>query len=118
MTLRILLGAIVIVFSQSAPIVGAEKAPSNPRSGDVYKEFVLHNSGDRAWRVPNPAATNPGARKFLPNPILELEIDDLDGAVRAEVLLDRWGGHLDTTNPAIRFNEHDWLAIPPPGRTR
>jgi hypothetical protein len=66
--------------------------------------------------VTSPEATDPGARKYLPNPIWELEIDDLDGAIRAEVMLDRWGGHLGTTNPAIRFNSREWLRIGPPCR--
>ncbi len=100
------------LFLQS--LVWAQQIRSLPRPGDVYKEFVFHTVGDRPWRVTNPQARDTGAKKYLPNPIWELEIDDLEGAIRAEALLDRWGGHLDTTNPRIRFNGHDWLTIPPP----
>ncbi len=82
--------------------------------GAVYKEFMLHNSGDRAWRVTNPHAKDSGAKKYLPNPVLELEIDDLDGAIGAEAMLDRWGGHLHTLQPTIRFNQNEWLTLPPP----
>ncbi|MCS7239541.1 MAG: hypothetical protein NZ899_14940 [Thermoguttaceae bacterium] len=85
-----------------------------PRPGDVYKEFVIHNVGDRAWRVTNPRASHPGAKKYLPNPVWQLEIDDLSDAIRAEVILDRWGGHLYTINPRIRFNGHDWIPVDPP----
>jgi hypothetical protein len=83
-----------------------------PQPGEVYREYALHNGGNLHWRVTDPQATAEGAREFLPNPILNIDVDDLDGAVRAEALLDRWGGHLRTTNKRIRFNGNDWLTIP------
>ncbi|MGQ9662806.1 MAG: hypothetical protein ACUVWX_10805 [Kiritimatiellia bacterium] len=99
------------------PNFGADCGRLGPKSGDAYREYVLNNHGNRAWRVTNPLARAAGAKEFLPNPVLELEIpDDLSGAVRAEVMLDRWGGHLDTLTPRIRFNENDWLDVPPPKR--
>lgn len=97
---------------------GQEEIPLGPRPGDVYKEYVLHNVGDRAWRVTSPEARHPGARKYLPNPIWRLQIDDLQDAVRAEVMLDRWGGHLGTIDPKIRLNGRDWLPLKPPLKTR
>lgn len=105
---------VVAVLLGSCAGACSQEADASPQPGDVYKEFILHNSGDRAWRVTNPQAGDPGARKFLPNPIWVLEVDDLQGAIRAEVMLDRWGGHLDTTDPVIRFNDHAWLKLPPP----
>ena len=48
----------------------------------------------------------------MPNSRLELQIDDLEHAVRAEALLDRWGGHRGTINKRIRFNDHDWITVP------
>jgi len=110
-------GVLIVVFVQCLTwgyAAGTQSAELGPRAGDVYKEYILHNSGDRAWRVTSPEARDSGAQKFLPNPIWELEIDDLEGAIRAEVMLDRWGGHLDTTNPAIRFNKQEWLSLAPP----
>lgn len=84
------------------------------KSGDVYREYVLNNHGNIAWRVTNPAARAAGAKEFLPNPVLDLNISDLSGALRAEVVLDRWGGHLGTLRPRIRFNGNQWLDVPPP----
>ncbi len=92
----------------------SEAQSGGPRPGDVYKEFALHNVGDKAWRVTSPQAENPGAKKYLPNPIWEITVDDLDGAVRAEIMMDRWGGHLDTINPQIRVNNSAWISIHPP----
>lgn len=83
-----------------------------PQPGEVYREYAVHNGGNRDWRVTDPQARAPGAHEFLPNPVLELEIGDLQHAVRAEALLDRWGGHLRTTDKRIRFNGNAWLRVP------
>ena len=116
MAVRTLLRPLIVsmCYLSAAWAVAAEAQRSGPRPGDVYKEYVLHNRGNLAWRVTNPQARHAGAKKFLPNPILKLEIPELAGALRAEVMLDRWGGHLDTTKPQIRFNGNDWLDVPPP----
>ena len=83
-----------------------------PRPGDVYREYSTHNGGGVNWRVTDPHAENPGAGKFLPNPVLKIEIDDPIGAIRAEALLDRWGGHAGTTPKKIRFNGNEWITLP------
>jgi len=98
--------------------VCAQSVRPGPRPGDVYKEYVLNNRGNLAWRVTNPSAGDARAREFLPNPILELEIPNLDGALRAEVMLDRWGGHLHTKKPQVRFNGNGWIDVPPPKMSR
>jgi hypothetical protein len=82
-----------------------------PQPGDVYREFAIHNDGNR-WRVTDPEATAAGAKEFLPNPILKIELTDLQHAIRVEALLDRWGGHLRTTSKQIRFNGNRWHTIP------
>ena len=88
-------------------------ASDGPQPGQVYREFAAHQGGDN-WRVTNPLAKDPRARKFLPNPVLPLRIEALRGAIRAEAVLDRWGGHISTKHPRIRFNGHAWLDVPPP----
>ncbi len=85
---------------------------SSPRPGDVYREYAVHFGGNVDWRVTDPRASAKGAQEFLPNPVHQFEIDDLEHAVRAEVLLDRWGGHLGTTEKKIRFNDRPWILIP------
>ncbi len=94
---------------------------AGPAAGEVYREFAIHNAGNLNWRVTDPRATATGAREFLPNPRLQLEVSDLDHAVRAEAMIDRWGGHLKTTDKRVRFNGNTWLRVPelettPPGR--
>ncbi len=97
-----------------AAVAAQPEAHTALRPGSVYREYALHNGGDRDWRITNPQAADSGARKYLPNPVWRLSIDSLAGAVRAEVMLDRWSGHLGTTSPRIRFNGNPWLDIPPP----
>ncbi len=108
-------GATGIAFGDdAASIDGPFWAQGGPRPGEVYREYALHNGGPKNWRVTAPDASYPGALEFLPNPILELTVDDLDGAVRAEALLDRWGGHLRTEGRQVRFNGGGWIDVPEP----
>ena len=90
----------------------ADSSRLGPRPGDVYREYVIHNDGNLNWRVTDPNAKHPGAQKFLPNPVLTLNVRDLIDAVRAEAVLDRWGGHAGTKDKRIRFNAHQWITVP------
>ena len=85
---------------------------SGPRPGDIYREFILNlKSGDN-WRVTDPDAGASGAQDFLPNPVMTIQISDLEGALRAEALMDIWGGHTGTTGKRFRFNGNDWIDLP------
>ena len=83
-----------------------------PGPGDVYREYAVHAGGNLDWRVTDPRATASGAWKFLPNPTLELTIDDLEHAIRAEAVIDRWGGHLKTTDKRIPLQRQYMAACP------
>lgn len=95
-------------FQSSTQIVG----------GEVYKEFVfLMRNNNVDWRVTDPNATYVGTpgnspSDFLPNPVFNLNVDDLSGAIRAELVIDAWGGHVGTTGKKVRFNNNPWLTIP------
>lgn len=82
-------------------------------AGSIYREFALHADGER-WRVTDEDAVKkfPRAAAFLPNPLHELSDVGLEHAIAAEVLLDRWGGHVGTINKRIRFNENEWINVP------
>ena len=97
---------------QSLKSESRSDATRGPKPGDVYREFAIHNGGNRNWRVHDPNARAEGAKQFLPNPVLTISVDDLQGAIRAEALLDRWGGHIKTADRKIRFNENAWLDVP------
>lgn len=99
---------------------GFAVAQIGPRPGEVYREYKRTMRGPSNWRVTDPATRQDRAHQHLPNAVLPFEIDDLEHAVRAEVLIDRWGGHAGTTVKRIRFNENKWIFLPelsttPPG---
>ena len=85
---------------------------AGPGAGDVYRETRRSIYVGDDWRVTDPDALNPGAWAFLPNPVLSLEVPDLTGAVRAEMIIDRWGGHPGTSHKMIRINDRSWLHLP------
>jgi hypothetical protein len=87
-------------------------AQSGPQPGDIYKEFSLNLKTGRNWRVTDPTVTREDALPFLPNPVLSININDLQGAIKAEVLMDIWSGHVGTSNKRFRFNNNDWIRIP------
>jgi hypothetical protein len=93
-------------------LTGGGYSQPGPRPWDVYREYALNLKQGNWWRVTDPQACHPGAAAFLPNPVLQLSIDDLEGAVRAEVLTDVWGGHAGTTGKRFRINGQDWMHIP------
>jgi len=88
-----------------------------PPPGSVYKEFTRVMSAGSDWRVTDPNATNPGTPgnspgTYLPNNVLPLDIDDLTGALRAEAVIDLWGGHVGTTNKELSLNGNAPIIIP------
>jgi hypothetical protein len=83
-----------------------------PGAGDVFRETRRAIYQGEDWRVTDPDATAEGADEFLPNPVLSLEVPDLTGAVRAEMIIDRWGGHPGTSNKWIRLGGASWLYLP------
>jgi hypothetical protein len=52
--------------------------------------------------------------KRKPHTPLDLVIDDLEKADRAEILIEYWGGHLGTSEQSFSVNEGPWLALPQP----
>jgi len=100
-------------------IVDTEIVPSEgvggPRPGDVYREWTWTHR----FHECDPNATNEGALEWAkeahrPRPI---EIGSLDGAVRAEVSVQIWGGHIGTTDQKFRVNGGPWIQIPQPRGT-
>ena len=71
-----------------------------PQAGEVFRDYSRANLQDNS-RVTSPTATHPGALAFLPNPILNLTVADLQGAIRAELVMDFWIGHVGTAGKAI-----------------
>ena len=106
----------LVVLGSFALMIMAAGLFAQPESGDVYKEYALVTTDlpnyDLYWRVTDPNATASGAGDFLPNKKLTITVDDLEGAVRAEVVIDRWGGHPGTYGKKMRLNSNDWIYVP------
>ena len=107
----ILLGLLLVAD------VNAGSLQLGPQPGDVYREFVwtgpYRNAGN--WqRVTDPGAMHSGAQVFLPNPINHIDLDYLEGALRAEITLEQWGGHAGTSAKRVRFNGSPWIDVPEP----
>ncbi|MFB3903663.1 MAG: hypothetical protein ACE15E_09435 [Acidobacteriota bacterium] len=88
---------------------------SGPEPGDVFREFTY---GFRFHEL-DPEAKNPRAQNLHkgsrePRHIV---IDDLAGALRAEIVIEYWGGHIGTSGQRFRVNSGDWLDIPQPQGT-
>ncbi len=98
-----------LVLIMNGSVLTAQKGP---QPGDIYKEYAVNLKTGNNWRVTDPTVTREDAKEFLPNPVLNLNIDDLQGAIRAEALIDVWGGHVGTTDKQFRFNGNGWIELP------
>lgn len=84
--------------------------------GEVFRSYV--------WEGPHfgelsPTARAPGAQSIRrpPHTPVEIAIDSLDGATRAEIAVEFWGGHIGTSEQSFRVNEGPWLSLPQPDGT-
>lgn len=103
---------VVIIFCITLVCAPYGRA-AGPKPGDIYKEYTVVPPGKKlGWVVFDVNATNKGAHKYLPNKTYHINIEDLDGAIRAEVLIDRWGGHAGTADKRIKFNGNKWIRLP------
>ncbi len=98
-------------------LVTSSLAVAAPAPGDIFREYLWRgpwiNAGN--WqRVTDPDARHSGAAVFLPNPVNKIQIDDLEGAIRAEIYIELWGGHAGTSDKRLRLNGGDWIAIAEP----
>ncbi len=109
--------AATVLLTLCSPFAQAQVNFNGPQPGDVYREYsrTMMPSTGESWRVTDPNVRldwYPQAAPFLPNPSVSLTIGDLQNAIRAEVVISMWGGHVGTTGKKIRFNGHSWIAIP------
>ncbi len=84
-------------------------------AGDIFRDYLWKGpfrNESKYQRVTGPTATDPGAKRFLPNPINNIVIEDLEHAVKAEMIIETWGGHAGTTGKSVRLNDNEWLPVP------
>ncbi|GAB5519927.1 MAG: hypothetical protein RhofKO_21780 [Rhodothermales bacterium] len=104
---------LLIAALWTVPALGqAEDAGLVP--GTTYREYPIRMSSGNLWRITDPGAVEAfgdRAREFLPNPVIEFDISDLDGASRAEIVIDRWAGHTGTSQKQFRINGNAWIGL-------
>ena len=93
-----------------------DPAPIHDSIAHVYKEFIIEMKDGDTWRVTDPNTTYSGKSEvqpynYLPNPVLEIQDIELKNAVKAEAIIDRWGGHTGTSGHQIRFNNNSWINL-------
>lgn len=105
--------AILLAAGSASPALAQQRIFRHPQPGDVYKEYLrLMDYFGKEFRVTWPESPVDRAIAELPNSVLDLKVDDLQGATRAELIVDFWGGHAGTVGKQIRFNGHAWLDVP------
>lgn len=81
--------------------------------------------GDRfrrySWTGPlfgelSETARHPGARAITrrPHTPVEIAIPSLKDAIRAEIAVEYWGGHIGTSEQSFRINDGPWMPLPQP----
>lgn len=103
--------------SESAEALEIYENPAGPgpQPGDIFREYVWRGPFINAlgWqRVTDPGSKTAEAQKALPNPVNTVEITDLEGAIRAEMVIEQWGGHSGTSKKRVRINGNRFIYIP------
>ena len=109
-----------------------------PGPGEIFKEYTFKseeallpeldtNASGMAdechkYRLPelDPDASGMAEdcrKRRAPRTVNYLYINDMHGAVKAEMIVEYWGGHIGTTNQAFRVNGNSWTPIPQPRNT-
>lgn len=93
---------------------------AGPKPGNIFREFTyVPLAGHFAELDPNcPRKADPNfGMRNKPHMVVQKLDLDLDGAVRAEVAVEYWGGHIGTSEQKFMVNGHDWIYIPQPHNT-
>src|SRR5512140_1563737 len=118
---KMVVQAVIAMLSLAAGESSAQVNFTGPQPGDVYREYTfVPNPSGNTWRVTDPNVDQvrfPSTVFDLPNYTNTIpNVSDLQGAIRAEVVLTVWGGHVGTTNKKISFNGNQWMTIPELGQ--
>lgn len=97
-------------------IIGMIGALAEPVPGDSFREYTY---AERFGQVDRNSTREGRAAEMRAGPVREhpLEIASIRNAVKAEVSVSYWGGHIGTSEQRIRINGGDWIDIPQPKNT-
>jgi hypothetical protein len=84
-----------------------------PRPGDIFRNY--HYTAETIIEL-DPVTVSPhpkvAKRRLVSGRPRAVDIWDLEDAVRAEVVLEYWGGHVGTSDHKLRVNRGPWIPIP------
>ena len=83
-------------------------------TGVIFREYS-YNTG--RWGETDPGATHPMQKEWSRRVPKILESVDLENAVKAELCVEYWGGHIGTGEQKFKVNGSDWIYIPQPKNT-
>lgn len=108
-----------LILSLAVNIWFAPAALSSPVPGDVFREYCWYNEkGDagQALRVGGKQGQfhpDRGSAHGYINAPIELQHEfDLENTIKAKVVIEKILCHDGTRGLAIRFNNHEWIAVP------
>ena len=82
-------------------------------AGQVFKEY----SYTKRWGETDPCATHPWSKRYNKRAEKVIEGVDLERAVKAELRVEYWGGHIGTGEQKFKVNSNDWIYVPQPVNT-
>ncbi len=101
-------------------LLGASVCWGQPKPGDIFREFTFNYGKTQKTQFseldPNcPRKKDPAFdMRDKPHQVpKDIELD-LDKAVRAEMSVEYWGGHIGTSGQKFRVNGHGWISVPQP----
>ena len=105
LSVLILLTSVTGSFSQTTIF-------RHPKAGDIFRDYSRVMQSYQDWAVIDPNTQRSDAKTYLPNAVLPLTISDLQGAVRAEMIIDYHQTHVGTVGAKARVNGKAWIPIP------
>jgi len=98
----------LVTWSCAILVVAAQ-----PRPGDIFREY--HYTAETIFEL-DPGSKRTDAkllkRRSISHRERNLDIYDLEDAIRAELALELWGGHVGTSGQKFRLNGGSWVEIP------
>jgi hypothetical protein len=101
-------------------LLGGRSCWGQPEPGDIFREFTFSYGKSQGTffseldpNCPRKADPSFGMRDKPHQVRKEIEVD-LSKAIRAEMSVEYWGGHIGTSGQKFRVNGHDWIEVPQP----
>jgi hypothetical protein len=89
---------------------------AQPKPGEVFREFIYNPSPGFHWGELDPACTRENVKSWARRTPKFLNLDIKD-AVRAEMTVEYWGGHIGTSQQRVNVNDNEWILLPQPHNT-